>query len=83
MSSHRLTGFFTDRRHGRFSFEIAALPQTAAPHQAFVACPVALTQTMNPSQIAWQLSVHKLAYEQARAAVAARSRARESAFLWN
>jgi hypothetical protein len=29
------------------------------------------------------MSIYRLAYEQARAAVAARERARESAFLWN
>jgi hypothetical protein len=83
MSSNRLTGFFTDRRPARFSFEIAAPRQPAVPQQAFAVCPVALIPLANPLQLTWQMSIYRLAYEQAQAAVAAQNRARESAFMWN
>jgi len=83
MPSNRLTGFFTDRRPARFSFQSAAARQSAVPQQAFVACPVALIPLANPMQVDWQMSIYRLAYEQAQAAVAAQERARESAVLWN
>jgi len=83
MSTNRLAGFLTERRHPRFSFEIAADRQSPTPQQAFVACPAALIPIGNAAQAAWQMSIYRLAYEQAQAAVAARQQARDSAYPWN
>jgi hypothetical protein len=83
MPSNRLAGFLTERRPARFSFEITARRQPTIPQQAFVMCPVAFVPAGNAAQLSWQMSIYRLAYEQARAAVAARERARELAFPWN
>ncbi len=83
MSSNRLAGFLTERRPERFSIESAAPRQLQVAQQSFVMCPTALMSTGNSLQLSWQMSIYRLAYEQAQAAIAARERARESAFLWN
>lgn len=83
MSANRLADFFTEHRSARFSFEIAARRPTPAPQQAFVACPAALIPAGHPTQVSSQMSIYRLAYEQAQAAVAARRLTRESASPWN
>jgi hypothetical protein len=83
MPSNRLPDFSVDRHPLRFTFEIAAPRPSAVSQQAFVVCPTALTPVAHPAQLAWQMSIYRLAHERARAVVAARQRAREAAHLWN
>jgi hypothetical protein len=83
MSSNRLTGCFTQNPSARFSFEMAAPRKVLAAQSAFVVCPAALVSAGDPARIAWQTALYQQAYEQARAAVEARNRARAGAYLWN
>ena len=83
MSSNRLASCFTDHRPARFSFGIAASRPVAAPQPAFAICPTALVASGNPARLAWQMALYQQAYEQARATVEARNRARAATYLWN
>jgi len=82
MPSNRLTAYLSECRSPRFSFEFADDERTH-PQQAFIACPVALIPVVNGAQMAWQMSIYRLAYEQAQAAVATRQQARNAASPWN
>jgi hypothetical protein len=81
--SNRLAGSFADHRPTRFSFEIVAPQKVAAPQPAFVICPAAFIAAGDPARLAWQTAIYQQAYEQARATVEARNRARTAAYLWN
>ena len=81
MPANRLTAYLSECRSPRFSFEFAGEAE-ANSQQAFIACPVALIPVVNGAPT-WQMSIYRLAYEQALAAVAARQQARQSTFPWN
>jgi hypothetical protein len=81
MPFNRLIGYLSERRPTRFSFEATGEERASNSSEAFVACPMAFIPV--EPQIDWRMSIYRLAYEQAQAAVAARQEAREAAYPWN